>query len=70
MQKFTLPIGWTIKTWCNAMKACNQAKFTPLAKMTPEQRQAMADKYEALTSQVQPEDYDTITSEGLPSTRK
>lgn len=67
---FTLPAGWTIKSWCNAMRACNQVKFIPLSKMTEAQRQDMARKYEALASDVQPSDYDTIMNDGQPKRRK
>ncbi len=52
------------------MSNCNQAKFIPLSKMTEAQRQEMANKYDALTSDVQPEDYDTIMNDGLPSSMK
>lgn len=45
--QYQLPAGWSIKSWQGAMQACNDARnFIPLSKMTDEQREQIAIRYE------------------------
>ena len=57
---------FTRESFIKAMTAYNQVKFTPLAKMTEAERLELANRFDALTSEVQPSDYDTIMNDRQP----